>query len=69
MKGHGVPPELLDALYAEMRYFFQQPELEKQKVLANENMRGYTPMNEETLDPTVQTQGDTKEGRTKPPSR
>ena len=34
----------------------------KLKYLADENGRGYTRMGEETLDPAVQTQGDTKEG-------
>lgn len=35
---------------------------EKQKLLADENNRGYTPFAEETLDPDNQTRGDTKEG-------
>ncbi|GAB9477298.1 Gibberellin 2-beta-dioxygenase [Globisporangium polare] len=59
---HGIPRELLAQVYAEMAHFFHQPADEKRKVLANEYMRGYTLMNEETLDPDVQTQGDTKEG-------
>ncbi|KAF1314393.1 Gibberellin 2-beta-dioxygenase, partial [Globisporangium splendens] len=69
---HGIPQTLLSQVYAEMANFFHQPAEEKQKVLANEYMRGYTLMNEETLDPDVQTQGteraawgilcDTKEG-------
>ncbi|ETW06478.1 hypothetical protein, variant [Aphanomyces invadans] len=59
---HRIPQSLLDSLYAEMRTFFSKPESVKRQVLADENMRGYTPMNEETLDPAVQTQGDTKEG-------
>ncbi|KAG2520783.1 hypothetical protein BBO99_00007134 [Phytophthora kernoviae] len=59
---HGVPDSLKSQVYTEMRQFFSQPLEEKQKVLANEYMRGYTLMNEETLDPTVQTRGDTKEG-------
>lgn len=54
---HGIPRELLNQVYAEMAHFFHQPAEEKQKVLANEYMRGYTLMNEETLDPNVQTQG------------
>uniref|UniRef100_K3WQT0 Fe2OG dioxygenase domain-containing protein n=1 Tax=Globisporangium ultimum (strain ATCC 200006 / CBS 805.95 / DAOM BR144) TaxID=431595 RepID=K3WQT0_GLOUD len=59
---HDIPQTLLSQVYAEMANFFHQPAEEKQKVLANEYMRGYTIMNEETLDPDVQTQGDTKEG-------
>jgi hypothetical protein len=35
---------------------------EKQKLLADENNRGYTPFAEETLDPANQSRGDTKEG-------
>lgn len=54
---HGIPRELLAQVYAEMAHFFHQPADEKRKVLANEYMRGYTLMNEETLDPDVQTQG------------
>jgi hypothetical protein len=38
------------------------PAEEKQKLLANENNRGYTPFAEETLDPEHQSRGDTKEG-------
>ncbi|RLN86307.1 hypothetical protein BBJ28_00001859 [Nothophytophthora sp. Chile5] len=59
---HGVAPALRAQVYAEMRGFFSQPLPEKRKVLANKYMRGYTLMNEETLDPAVQTRGDTKEG-------
>jgi isopenicillin N synthase-like dioxygenase len=59
---HGVDAALLAQVYAEMATFFHQPLEEKRKVLANEYMRGYTLMNEETLDPAKQTQGDTKEG-------
>lgn len=35
---------------------------EKDRLLADENNRGYTPFAEETLDPEHQTRGDTKEG-------
>lgn len=35
---------------------------EKERLLADENNRGYTPFAEETLDPEHQTRGDTKEG-------
>ncbi|OQR99495.1 hypothetical protein ACHHYP_05973 [Achlya hypogyna] len=62
LTNHGIRPDLEAAVYDEMHRFFQQPLEEKNKVLANANMRGYTPMSEETLDPAVQTQGDTKEG-------
>lgn len=59
---HGVDAALIQRVYTEMKLFFSQPQQEKERVLANEYMRGYTRMNEETLDPTVQTRGDTKEG-------
>ncbi|CAI5724770.1 hypothetical protein KXD40_003436 [Peronospora effusa] len=59
---HGIPDDLLTQVYKEMQNFFSQPIEEKHKVLANKYMRGYTTMNEETLDPAVQTRGDTKEG-------
>ncbi|KAE8885771.1 hypothetical protein PF005_g19903 [Phytophthora fragariae] len=59
---HGISADLLAQVYAEMTTFFSQPLEEKRKVLANAAMRGYTPLHEETLDPAVQTQGDTKEG-------
>ncbi|KAJ8576966.1 hypothetical protein ON010_g2241 [Phytophthora cinnamomi] len=57
---YGSRPASFDP--AEMRAFFGQPLAGKRKVLANESMRGYTPLHEETLDPAVQTRGDTKEG-------
>ncbi|KAG6572750.1 gibberellin 2-beta-dioxygenase [Phytophthora cinnamomi] len=50
---HGIPAELLAQVYAEMRAFFGQPLAKKRKMLANESMRGYTPLHEETLDPAV----------------
>ncbi|KAI9994638.1 hypothetical protein PInf_011388 [Phytophthora infestans] len=59
---HGISDALKAQVYKEMATFFSQPLEEKQKVLANKYMRGYTLMNEETLDPSVQTRGDTKEG-------
>ncbi|KAL4106876.1 hypothetical protein PRIC1_004915 [Phytophthora ramorum] len=59
---HGVSSQLQTQVYTEMEGFFCQPLEEKRKVLANKYMRGYTLLNEETLDPTVQTRGDTKEG-------
>ncbi|KAH9191193.1 hypothetical protein AeNC1_006828 [Aphanomyces euteiches] len=62
LANHGIPDGLITSVYDEMRHFFSQTDEEKRKVLANENMRGYTAMNEEILDPAVQTRGDTKEG-------
>lgn len=59
---HGISAELLASVYAEAAGFFHAPLDVKRQSLANKYMRGYTLMNEETLDPDVQTQGDTKEG-------
>ncbi|KAG7375446.1 hypothetical protein PHYPSEUDO_001185 [Phytophthora pseudosyringae] len=59
---HGISDGLKTQVYKEVATFFRQPLEEKQKVLANKYMRGYTLMNEETLDPAVQTRGDIKEG-------
>ncbi|KAG7390130.1 hypothetical protein PHYBOEH_007146 [Phytophthora boehmeriae] len=59
---HGVADSLKAQVYQEMKHFFSQPLEIKQRVVANKYMRGYTLMNEETLDPKVQTRGDTKEG-------
>lgn len=52
----------MDDLYQQIKLFFAQSPEEKMKVAVDENFRGYTPLNEETLDPKVQKQGDTKEG-------
>ncbi|EKX39267.1 hypothetical protein GUITHDRAFT_76562 [Guillardia theta CCMP2712] len=62
--GHGVEEELRAKLYEEMRRFFALPEGTKEKYHTRTNSynRGWTPMEEETLDPSKQTRGDTKEG-------
>eukprot|EP00775_Hariotina_reticulata_P010233 gene10233-10393_t len=62
VKNHGVPDPLLQDVFQQLKAAFNLPPEEKQKLLADENNRGYTPFAEETLDPEQQVQGDTKEG-------
>ncbi|EWM20785.1 Isopenicillin N synthase [Nannochloropsis gaditana] len=61
---HGVPQALIDDMLTESKAFFSLPLDEKEKVSVRHNKinRGYTAFEEETLDPTRQTRGDTKEG-------
>eukprot|EP01025_Chloroclados_australasicus_P022760 TRINITY_DN23338_c0_g2_i1.p1 TRINITY_DN23338_c0_g2~~TRINITY_DN23338_c0_g2_i1.p1 ORF type:complete len:268 (-),score=9.01 TRINITY_DN23338_c0_g2_i1:300-1103(-) len=49
-------------MFEEIRAFFALPADEKNKILADQNNRGYTPYQEETLSPATQKVGDTKEG-------
>lgn len=60
--GHGIPEQRLAEVFRQFQAAFALPEAEKQKLLADENNRGYTPFAEETLDPDNQSRGDTKEG-------
>lgn len=46
--------ELIDHTFTQTRSLFALPLEEKQKLLADENNRGWTPFNEETLDPANQ---------------
>eukprot|EP00899_Mesostigma_viride_P014331 jgi/Mesvir1/2289/Mv19327-RA.1 len=62
LDGHGVPLTLMDAVLAASRKLFDLPKEDKFGLLADANNRGYTPMEEETLDPLNQRKGDTKEG-------
>jgi isopenicillin N synthase-like dioxygenase len=52
----------MDQVFAQSKKFFTLPLNEKMKLLRNENHRGYTPLQDETLDPKNQSQGDSKEG-------
>eukprot|EP00873_Tetraselmis_striata_P026460 jgi/Tetstr1/446724/TSEL_034212.t1 len=63
LANHGVPPELMAAQLAQQRALFSLPMEAKMAMLADKRLnRGYTPFKEETLDPGVQSVGDTKEG-------
>ncbi|KAH9318566.1 hypothetical protein KI387_020335, partial [Taxus chinensis] len=59
---HGISQDLFDDLFQQSRKFFEFPLEEKMRVLRNENFRGYTPLQDEMLDPSKQTKGDCKEG-------
>jgi isopenicillin N synthase-like dioxygenase len=59
VKGHGIE---IESVLDQMKHFFDLPLLEKRAVTDATLTRGYTAMREETLDPTKQTVGDTKEG-------
>jgi isopenicillin N synthase-like dioxygenase len=52
----------MENCFDQCKAFFDQPHEFKAHLLADANNRGYTPYQEETLDPSTQTQGDTKEG-------
>eukprot|EP00250_Pteridium_aquilinum_P015840 c22792_g1_i1 orf=389-1366(-) len=57
---HGV--EEMEEAFMQSRSFFSLPIDEKLKVARNKKNRGYTPFEDEALDPLKQTKGDCKEG-------
>lgn len=59
---HGVSADLVKQHFEQSKAFFSLPEATKIQILADRNNRGFTPMQEETLDPKNQRCGDTKEG-------
>ncbi|CAM6018848.1 unnamed protein product [Sphagnum balticum] len=59
---HGLDLELLDQVFEQSKKFFALPMEQKMKVLHDKNHRGYTPFEEEILDPAKQSKGDSKEG-------
>jgi len=59
---HGLDLELLDQVFEQSKNFFALPMEQKMKVLHDKNHRGYTPFEEEILDPAKQSKGDSKEG-------
>lgn len=62
LEGHGLSPEYIETVFRESKAMFDLPMEEKKKLSDDVMSRGYTGMQEETLDPAVQTEGDTKEG-------
>jgi isopenicillin N synthase-like dioxygenase len=62
LEGHGIDPTDLERVFDESRKLFDLPLNEKEALSDQVMSRGYTAMQEETLDPLVQTEGDTKEG-------
>ncbi|KAL4425630.1 hypothetical protein ABPG75_009646 [Micractinium tetrahymenae] len=59
---HGIPEELIASTFAAQRAFFSLPLESKLRIAADDNNRGYTPFEEETLDPEGSKRGDTHEG-------
>lgn len=51
---HGLPPGLIDAVFAEARAFFSLPYAKKMEITVNnsKDYRGYVQIGDETLDPT-----------------
>lgn len=62
MTNHGIDLVLIEKVFRESKKLFALPDAEKEKLLQDENNRGYTPFEEEILDPILQKKGDTKEG-------
>ncbi|GAX75062.1 hypothetical protein CEUSTIGMA_g2506.t1 [Chlamydomonas eustigma] len=62
VENHGVDSQLINETFSQTKKLFSLPLEEKKRLLADKNNRGWTPYQEETLDPAVQKQGDTKEG-------
>jgi isopenicillin N synthase-like dioxygenase len=62
LEGHGLEADYLEQVFKQSKCLFDCP-LSQKEALADKVMsRGYTAMEEETLDPSVQRKGDTKEG-------
>jgi len=62
LENHGISPQLLQETMEQTKLLFDLPLAEKQRLSDKVMSRGYTAMEEETLDPQKQTKGDTKEG-------
>ena len=60
--GHGIEQEFLEEVLRQSRKLFDLPVEAKRAMSDSATSRGYTAMEEETLDPANQTRGDTKEG-------
>lgn len=59
---HGVPEQLISSAFEQQRRFFALPLEQKMQIAADSKYRGYTPMAEETLDPSRSRAGDSHEG-------
>jgi len=62
LEGHGIPHDLLEKVFLQSQKLFHLSTSAKQALKDATMSRGYTAMEEETLDPKSQTKGDTKEG-------
>lgn len=62
LEGHGIETELMDAVHEQSEIFFKLS-TDSKKILSDPVLnRGYTGMQEQSLDPKNQTKGNTKEG-------
>jgi hypothetical protein len=57
---HGIEEAFISHVFDQTRKLFALPLDEKQAMKADSNNRGWTPYQEETLDPAKQSEGDTK---------
>eukprot|EP00536_Pseudo-nitzschia_multiseries_P004276 jgi/Psemu1/253472/estExt_Genewise1Plus.C_700068 len=62
LEGHGLSQDYIDSVFAASKTLFDLPLEEKTKLSDKTMSRGYTAMQEETLDLSHQTEGDTREG-------
>jgi isopenicillin N synthase-like dioxygenase len=62
LQDHGIDPDLLRRVFQQSELLFDLHVEEKRRLSDPVLSRGYTAMEEETLDPAVQKRGDTKEG-------
>jgi isopenicillin N synthase-like dioxygenase len=62
LEGHGIESKLLGDVLYQSKLLFQLSEESKRTLTDPVLSRGYTAMGEETLNPSTQKQGDTKEG-------
>jgi isopenicillin N synthase-like dioxygenase len=62
LQGHGIDTAFLQKVMKESQGLFELPLVDKEALADKAMSRGYTAMQEEKLDPAVQTMGDTKEG-------
>lgn len=62
VEGHGLEPTEIDIVFEQSKRLFTLSQSDKESLSDKTMSRGYTNMQEETLDPAVQTEGDTKEG-------
>jgi isopenicillin N synthase-like dioxygenase len=62
LQGHGIDPDLLEDVFRQSKMLFDLSVESKISLSDKVMSRGYTGMEEETLNPSVQSKGDTKEG-------
>jgi isopenicillin N synthase-like dioxygenase len=62
VEGHGLEPDEISRVFEQSKELFALSKFEKESLSDKTMSRGYTNMQNETLDPAHQTEGDTKEG-------